>query len=282
METKANYVAVGAFVLTCMLGLVITLLWLSGMQYNQEFAYYQANFTGPVTGLGKGTTVRYNGIEVGRVDNLKFDPNDPQVVITTLQVQPNLGIRTDSIISIEAEGLTGGSYVEISGGSKNAPLLTPKEGQQYPVIKSAPSTLQKLATGAPQLLEKLNMAADRINGVLTKDNQKAFAHILANLDRTTGVLAERSGDIDSTLVGLSATAKALPGTVADADVSVKKIGQLSADSDEFVKGEGLAQLAELLADSRRLVVSLNRLSDALNRQPTKVLFGDRRKGYTPK
>ena len=70
--------------------------------------------------------------------------------------------------------------------------------------------------------------------------------------------------------------------VADADASAKKIGQLSTDSDEFIKGEGLAQLAELLADARRLVVSVNRLSDELDRQPTKVLFGDRRKGYTPK
>jgi phospholipid/cholesterol/gamma-HCH transport system substrate-binding protein len=282
METKANYVAVGAFVLTCMLGLVIALLWLSGLQYSQEFSYYQANFTGPVTGLGKGTTVRYNGIEVGRVNDVKFDPNDPQVVIATLQVQPKLGIRVDSVISIESEGLTGSSYVQIIGGKKNAPLLTPKEGQRYPVIKSAPSTLQKLAKGAPQLLEKLNAAADKINLVLTEDNVKAFSRILANLDRTTGTLARRSDDIDSTIADLSKASKALPGTIAEADASAKKFGQLSADADEFVKGEGLAQFAELLANTRRLVVSLTKLSDELNRQPTKVLFGDRRKGYTPK
>lgn len=282
METKANYVAVGAFVLTCMLGLVITLLWLSGLQYSQEFSYYQTYFTGPVSGLGKGTAVRYNGIDVGRVQNVKFDPNDPQVVIATLQVQPSLGIRVDSVTSIESEGLTGGSYVEIAGGKKDAPLLTRKEGERYPVIKSSQSALQKLAKGAPQLLEKLNAAADKINLILTDDNRKAFADILANLDRTTGALARRSDDIDSALVDLSKASKALPGTIADLDVSVKKIGQLSTDSDEFVKGEGLAQFAQLLADTRRLVISVNRLSDELDRQPTKVIFGDRRKGYTPK
>ena len=282
METNANYVAVGAFVLTCMLGLVITLLWLSGLQYSQEFSYYQTYFTGPVTGLGKGTTVRYNGIDVGRVQDLKFDPNDPQVVIATLQVQPKLGIRVDSVTSIESEGLTGGSYVEIIGGKKDAALLTPKEGERYPVIKSAPSALQKLAKGVPQLLEKLNTAADKINAILSEDNQRAFAHTLANLDRTTSVLADRSRDIDSAIADLSKTSKALPGTLADVDVSVKKIGQLSTDSDEFVKGEGLSQFAQLLADTRRLVVSLNRLTDQLDRHPTNVIFGDRRKGYTPK
>ena len=282
METKANYVAVGAFVLTCILALVITLLWLAGAQYSHEYTYYRTNFRGAVTGLGKGTAVRYNGIDVGRVEEVKFDPNDPQVVIATLQIQPKLGIRVDSVISIESEGLTGGSYVEITGGKKNAALLVPQEGQKYPVIKSAPSTLQKLAKGAPQLLEKLNIAADKINAVLNEKNQKAFARILANLDRTTSMLADRSDDLNSTLVNLSATSKTLPGTVADLDASVKKFGQLSADSDEFVKGEGLAQFAELLADTRRLVISLNKLSDELNRQPTRVIFGDRRKGYTPK
>ncbi len=282
METKANYVAVGAFVLACMLGLVITMLWLAGIQYSQEFAYYQTNFTGPVTGLGKGTTVRYNGIEVGRVDALRFDPNDPQVVIVTLQVQPHLGIRVDSVASIESQGLTGGSYVEITGGSKNAALLTRNEDQQYAVIKSKPSSLQQLAAGAPELLAKLNTAADRLNGVLTKENQEAFTHILANLDETTSMLARRSGDIDATIANFSVASKALPGTVANIDTSVKKFGQLSSDSDDFVKGEGLAQLAQLLTDTRRLVVSLTVLTNELNRQPTKVLFGDRRKGYTPK
>jgi len=265
-----------------MLGLVITMLWLAGIQYSQEFAYYQTNFTGPVTGLGKGTTVRYNGIEVGRVDALRFDPNDPQVVIVTLQVQPHLGIRVDSVVSIESQGLTGGSYVEITGGSKNAALLERQEGQRYAVIKSKPSTLQQLATGAPELLAKLNKAADRLNGVLTKENQEAFTHILANLDESTSMLARRSGDIDASIVNFSVASKSLPRTVADADASVKKFGQLSSDTDDFVKGEGLAQLAQLLADSRKLVVSLTVLTNELNRQPTKVLFGDRRKGYTPK
>ena len=58
METNANYVAVGAFVMVLILGLVVALLWLAGAQYSQEFVYYQTYFTGPVTGLGDGTAVQ--------------------------------------------------------------------------------------------------------------------------------------------------------------------------------------------------------------------------------
>jgi phospholipid/cholesterol/gamma-HCH transport system substrate-binding protein len=281
METRANYVAVGAFVLACILALVITMLWLAGMQYTHEYEYYRTNFHGAVTGLGKGTTVRYNGIEVGRVADLGFDPNDPQNVIVTMQIQPGLGIRTDSVSSIEPSGLTGGSYVEISGGSKNAPVLTVQAGQKYPVIKSAPSALQQLTRGAPELLAKLNTIADRLTTVLSDENQQHLAHILANLDTTTSALANRSGDIEETLANLNQASKSLPAVVADADTSVKKLGKLSDDADQFVRGEGLSQLAGLIADTRRTVVSLNKFSNQLNRQPTKLIFGDRRKGYTP-
>src|SRR5476649_2654115 len=133
METKANYVAVGAFVLACMIGLVVTIMWLAGVQYAQEYSYYQANFKGPVTGLGKGTVTRYNGIDVGRIADLHFDPNDPQSVIVLLQVQPGLNIREDSIASIDSQGITGGTFVEISGGKANSPMLVAKDSEKYPV-----------------------------------------------------------------------------------------------------------------------------------------------------
>lgn len=281
METKANYVAVGAFVLSCILALVITLLWLAGTQYSHEYEYYQTNFHGAVTGLGKGTAVRYNGIDVGRVDSLAFDPNDPQVVIATLQIQPGLGIRNDSVSSIEPQGLTGTSYVEISGGTKDAPLLTAAPGQTYPVIKTAPSALQQLTRGAPELLAKLNTIADRLTTLLSDENQRHLTATLANLDATTTALASRSGEIEASLDNLSVASKALPGTIASANESLVKVGKLADDADGFVRGDGLAQLAGLIGDTRRTVSNLNRLTEQLDRQPTKLIFGDRRKGYAP-
>lgn len=289
METKANYVAVGAFVLICVVGLVVTLLWLAGAQYSQEYEYYQTSFKGPVTGLGNGTTVRYNGIDVGRVTELKFDPNDPQKVIAMLQVKPDLNIREDSEASIESQGLTGGSYVEISGGTKNSPVLAPAYGGQVPAIKSKPSTLQQLEQSAPELFDKLNHAADKINALLSPENVRNFSGILSNFNATsknlteiTTPLARRSGDIDAIVVNLSEASRKLTPTLADADDSVKKFGKLSADADAFVNGEGLSQVSDLLREARGLVASLTRLSNELDRQPTKLLFGDRHKGYTPK
>jgi phospholipid/cholesterol/gamma-HCH transport system substrate-binding protein len=289
METKANYVAVGAFVLACVIGLVVTILWLAGAQYAQEYAYYQAYFKGPVTGLGKGVVTRYNGIDVGRITDLKFNPSDPQSVIVTLQVQPGLNIREDSVASIDSQGLTGGSYVEISGGTANSPILTAKDGQQYPVIRTKQSGLAQLEQSAPEVVAKLNVAASRINDLLNDDNRRAVAHILASLDQTTATIARRSADIDATIRNASvATANMrdasanLKPTLQDVDLTVKKFGKTADDADAFINGDGLAQLSDLIGDLRHLVTNLNKFSEQLNQNPTTLLFGDRRKGYQPK
>jgi len=289
METKANYVAVGAFVLACVIGLVVTIMWLAGVQYSQEYAYYQAYFKGSVTGLGKGTVTRYNGIEVGRITNLEFDPNDPQRVIVTLQVQPNLNIREDSIASIDSQGLTGGTFVEITGGTAASPLLVAQGGQRYPVIRTKPSTFAQLQQSAPEVVAKLNVAASRLNDLLNDDNRRSIAHILANLDETTQVIARRSADIDATIANankamanLTDATKGMRPTLEHVDLTVQKYGKVADDADAFINGEGLAQFSDLISEMRRLVSNLTQLSDQINRTPTKLLFGDRRKGYEPK
>ena len=289
METKANYVAVGAFVLACVIGLVVTIMWLAGVQYSQEYAYYQAFFKGSVTGLGKGTITRYNGIEVGRITDLQFDPSDPQRVIVTMQVQPNLNIREDSVASIDSQGLTGGAFVEITGGTAKSPLLVAREGERYPVIRTKQSTFAQLQQSAPEVVAKLNVAASRLNDLLNDNNRRAITHILANLDETTQVIARRSADIDATIAHandtmakLDDTVGSLKPTIQQVDLTVRKYGKVADDADAFINGDGLAQLSDLIGESRRLVTNLSEFSDQLNRTPTKLLFGDRRKGYEPK
>ena len=289
METNANYVAVGAFVLACAVGLVIAILWLTGVEYAQEYSYYQTFFKGPVTGLGKGTTTRYNGINVGRVTDLQFDPSDPQSVIVTLQVQPNLNIREDSVASIESQGLTGGTYVEISGGTAASPLLVTKSGQRYPVIRAKQSTLQQLEQSAPEVVARLNIAVTRLNDLLNDKNRKALSDVLTNLSTATAAIAKRSQDIEETIQNtnqatrdLRQAAAALKPTLDETNRTIRKFGKTADDADAFIKGESMTQLTDLVVEMRRLVARLTRLSDQLNRDPARILFGDRRKGYEPK
>ena len=269
---------------------MVTILWLAGVQYSQEYAYYQAYFKGPVTGLGKGTVTRYNGIEVGRITNLEFDPSDPQRVIVTTQVQPNLNIREDSIASIDSQGLTGGTFVEITGGTANSPLLVAREGQRYPVIRTKQSSFAQLQQSAPEVVAKLSVAASRLNDLLNDNNRRSIAHVLANLEETTQVIARRNADIDAAIGHVNKgpwpistrPSGSLKPAIEQVDLTLRKYGKVADDADAFIHGDGLAQLSDLIGESRRLVSNLNEFSGQLNRQPTTLLFGDRRKGYEPK
>src|SRR5437588_3858223 len=292
METKANYVAVGAFVLICFAALVIALLWLGGSQYTREFAYYRTYFSGSVTGLGNGTMVRYNGIQVGRVSKVEFDPNDPKRVIVTLQINPDLPIHSDSVASVASEGLTGGTYVEIDGGSQSAPVLEHTMFGEYPVIRSRQSTLQQLEQSAPQLLAKINHIADRLYDLLNDKNRQSFSQTLGNLRQITADFAKHSSQFDSILKNLNTASTGLNTDLSDmhavllsaqettqkVDRLAQSVNKLTGDIDTQVNG---ARIDQVLAQTREMVKSLTRLSDELEREPTRLLYGDRRKGYTP-
>lgn len=292
METKANYVAVGAFVLICLAALLVALLWLGGSQYTREFAYYRTYFSGSVTGLGDGTLVRYNGIQVGRVSKVEFDPNDPKRVIVTLQINPDLPIHSDSMASVASEGLTGGTYVEIDGGSQSSPVLPRTMFGEYPVIRSRVSTLQQLEQSAPQLLAKLNHIADRLNDVLSDQNRQAFSQTLANLRNVSADFAKHSSQFDSIVTNLNTASTGLNSNLSDlhtvldsahqtverVDKLAQDVDKLSGDLDTQVSG---ARIDQVLAQTREMLKSLTRLSDDLEREPTRLIYGDRRKGYTP-
>jgi phospholipid/cholesterol/gamma-HCH transport system substrate-binding protein len=317
METRANYVLVGAFVVICIAGLFVAMLWVAGAQYREEYTYYRTYFNGPVTGLGKGTIVRYNGIDVGHVTDLAFDQADPKRVIVTLQIDPTLRLHVDSVTSIESQGLTGATYVEITGGTATSALLRPGAGQEYAVIPSTPSTLQQLAQAGPELLAKLNVTGERFNDLLNDNNRKAFTETLENLRVATAQIDGHAEDLDrilsnmktatdtlnrtlngadraiatadkalstadKTLSTLDSAAGSLQTTSESANMTVQKVGKLSDDADKIVNGQATAQFTQLMAQARALVASLTRLANDLDQQPTKLLFGDQRQGYTPK
>jgi len=310
METRASYVLVGAFVVVCIAGLFVATLWVAGAQYREEYTYYRTYFNGAVTGLGKGNSVRYNGIEVGHIADLAFDQSDPGRVIVTLQIDPSLPLHVDSVASIESQGLTGATYVEIDGGTANSPLLQAETGQEYPIIPSKPSTLQQLAQSGPELVANLKTAGERFSDLLNDDNRKAVSELLTNLRSTSSLLDEHAEDFNALLVNMKTATETLNrvlGTtdraVANADraldsvtsvanairtatdsanMTAQKVGKLTDDADKVINGQATAQFTQLMAETRALVASMTTLTNDLERQPTRLLFGDQRQGYTPK
>src|SRR6266566_2232680 len=162
METRAHYVAVGAFVLTMIVLAFATVLWLGRAELSTQYAKYDIYFVGPVSGLRVGATVEYSGVPVGKVSEIKLDPANVE------QIR----------VAVETNLLSGVSYIQIVGGTQDAPLLLPQPGQRYAVIRSHRSRFASVAARAPQILEKASDTLDYINEMLDEKNRRAVTEIL--------------------------------------------------------------------------------------------------------
>jgi phospholipid/cholesterol/gamma-HCH transport system substrate-binding protein len=316
METRANYVLVGAFVLVLLAGLLVAGLWFARVQFNQQSTFYDIYFNGSVTGLTDGSAVRYNGIPVGRVTSIQLDPENPQRVRVTVQLSASTVVRSDAVASLEVQGITGGAFIEIAGGGNEAPPLERHEGQRYPVIVSTQSGLQRVVAGAPELLSRVIELSDRLALLLDDHNRAALAETLDNVRRLTAVAAGHAGDIDSALGDGAAAIRDLRVTLATAnqalaelkqllgpdgqmrttvksvDEGARKLAELTRHLDTIVQENraplrdftqrGLSEVQQLLADARVLVNQLTRIADTVERDPARFLYGDRREGYQPR
>jgi phospholipid/cholesterol/gamma-HCH transport system substrate-binding protein len=327
MEPRAHHLVVGIFVLVgIVLGAVLAVFF-ARLQLDKQFDRYQIYFKDSVSGLSKASEVRYNGVPIGTVTDIRLDPADPQRVIVAIEVTGGTPIKEDSYAQLEAQGITGLAYVAIAGGSASSNRLRLQPGQKIPVIASRSSALQELFTGAPELLSKIMTLLNEAQGLITQDNLKSVAGILANLERTTAAAAGRAETVASEVEqatgelrkaasgasklidGLSAQSSETLGAlrqtlgaasgVIETDVrkalseaqktaaaigkASQELGSVATDNrgplNDFA-AEGLYEFARLITEARQLVSALSRISEQMEADPARFLFGDKTKSQT--
>jgi phospholipid/cholesterol/gamma-HCH transport system substrate-binding protein len=306
METRAHYVAVGAFVLTMIVLAFATVLWLGRAELTTQYASYDIYFIGPVSGLRVSAAVEYSGVPVGKVSEIRLDPANVEQIRVTVEIDASVAIKADAAAAVETNLLSGVSYIQIVGGTQDAPLLLPQAGQRYAVIRSHRSRFASIAVRAPQLLEKASDTLDNINEMLDEKNRRAVAETLENIRTLSAGLGDTNKDIAELAVNANTavlTAATLLGNVdksySGPDGLGNKAGAALADFDRVAKDliltlqdarpgfrnfsqQTLSDVGALVAEARQLISGLNRLTAEISRDPSRVLFGDRREGYKPR
>ncbi len=246
METRASYTIVGAFVLAFIIGIVASIVWLADVEFDTENQRYYIYFDGTVTGLKTGNPVRYRGIPVGIVNQMEINPDNVEQVRVMIEVNSDTPIKEDASASLEFQGLTGVAFVQLTGGTNEAPTLRVKPGEKYPVIPSTPSQIEELFEKAPELLNRFIGLVDRANEILSTANQRNVGQILTNMTEFTGALAASSDDIQRLLREGGDTLTQVKGTAKEAETLIGAFAERS---------ESIAALAEkTLIDVDALVV----------------------------
>jgi len=295
-----NYALVGAFVLVLGAVLVAGVLWLaSGGAFQKKYEFYQAVVDESVAGLNLNAPVKYNGVDVGKVRLIELDPGNPERVNLIFAIERGTPIKEDTVAVLKTQGLTGITYVELSGGSRDAPPLGVTAGSDYPQIRTKPSLSARLENVLTSVLTKLDSTTNNINEILSNENKAAFKSLLADIATVAHTIAERKDTIDAGLANAGRTlentsrATAQLGPVVDrigrSAEAIEKMGnevaRTSASAGKTVNAIGsdvkrftsetMPELERLLGELSALTISLRRLTEQTERDPSSLLFGRR-------
>lgn len=198
MEIRARFILMGFFTI---LGFVVGLgflLWLAKVQLDRTYAQYDILF-GTVAGLSQTSPVRYNGVDVGHVLTIALDRDDPALVRVRVELFASTPVRTDTIATLAAQGLTGVTFIALEGGSAEAEHLKPVPPNGVPVIRSERSVVQDLMLTGPDLVAEATALIAEVRSFATPENRDAIAGILTNLRDATGRIDALTSRVEETL-----------------------------------------------------------------------------------
>ncbi len=289
-----NYAIVGAFVLVLAAVLIAGVLWLaSGGTFQKKYDLYLSIVDESVSGLNLNAPVKYNGVDVGKVRDIRLDPATPERVNLLFAIERGTPIKVDTVAKLKSQGLTGISYVELSGGTPAAPPLRATAGSKYPVIRTKPSLGARLENVLTTVLSKLDSTSNNINAILSDENQASLKNALADIASVAHTIAARKDELDAGIRDAAGTLKntsraslrldpvlariessaaavqAMGNEVANAGKTANSVG---ADVKRFT-AETLPELERLLGELSVLANSLRRLSEQTERNPSGLLFG---------
>ena len=252
METRSNYVMVGAVTVALLAGVLLFIVWLAGLS-NKATNCYDIYFNQAVGGLNKGSNVTFSGVPVGQVTKISLLPNRPEFVWVRIDVDQQTPVLQGTTAQIKGVGFTGVSEIQLDGAVKGAPPINRLGPQGCPVVPSATGGLGALLNSAPELIERIQRLTERLTELLSDKNQNSIADILENLDRTTKVLADRAPDLADAIGDARIAAR-------NAGIAAQKFGVLADSTNQLINEQGKPAAEDL----RKSIASIQQAADSLN------------------
>jgi phospholipid/cholesterol/gamma-HCH transport system substrate-binding protein len=252
METRSNYVLVGAVTLAILVGLLLFTVWLTGLS-NKQVKCYDIYFAQGVSGLNRGSTVSFSGVPVGQVQQISLLPERPEFVWVRVQVDAETPVLQGTAAQIRGVGFTGVSEIQLSGAVQGSRPITQVGPQGCPVIPASAGGLGALLNSAPELIERIQRLTERLTELLSDENQNAIADILENVRVTTGVLRERAPEMADAIADARVAAR-------NAGVAAQEVARLANSTNALVEQEGRPAAQDL----RRAIAGVERAANNLD------------------
>ena len=281
MESKVNYTLVGLFVLLLFAGLVGFVYWLEDSGGKQKYRHYHVYMAESVAGLSTDSAVRYRGVEVGTVERIGINADNPEEVELLLKIRQGTPIKEDTTASLKFFGITGLVYIELSGSSRDAKPLQAESGT-IPVIPATPSTYSQIDESLRGLAGKTSHVLSRLDVLLSEKNLQNIEAMLTEITMLSrninaqmadfqlllenGVIAEkRMSDAFEKLAAASESVDRLAGSLQE------NYADPGHDINRDVE-QSLESFNQLLLQLNNLTMQLQATVQSIENSPGDLLF----------
>jgi len=292
MESQSHSFIAGLFVILLALGGIAGALWL-GPHKGPARLPIDLLTTYSVAGLKVDAPVRFRGVDVGRVDSISFDPRQAGEIRVRISVDPAAPISKSTYAKLSYQGITGVAFIQLDDekGKSSEPL--PLSREKVAQMELQASMFERAETDIRDVVLKAARVADRLDELLSEQNQKRVMALVDSFEQTS----ERYGELAR---NLEPSAKALPGllqqtrrTVESAQTAVDNVAKLAEDTDRKLVvldtvGEAAKQIGRAADDLHKDTLprvnalidqvsidarELKRTLHQVNARPQSLIFG---------
>ena len=293
MENKSHALIAGLFTLLLAIAAILLAMWFN--RDRVERVPYEMATKLSVPGLNPQADVRYRGLDVGKVDDISFDPRMPGQILIRISVKPDTPMTQSTYGVLGYQGVTGIAYVQLDDdGEKPIKLNSSKD--KLARIEMRPSLFDNLQTRGLAILKQTEEMTLRLNRLMTPENQAVMLDAFSNVSKAATAIEAIPRELSPTLAKLPALTSQADRTLASINTLSRDVSTLSKNINGLTTNlqapdgtlnriSGAAdQLSSaalkieqtaipLASDSRTTLRSLNRTLDTLNNRPQSVLFG---------
>lgn len=253
MENRSFALLTGLFTLLLGAALAATFLWFRGD--NRDYDEYLVSSHLPVNGLYPQAAVRFRGVEIGKVDKVFLDPQNPRNVLIHISVDHSIKITKGTFAQLGYQGVTGIAHVLLDDdGSDPAPLPRPPEG--LPTIIVRGNVFDDLVENSKQLLTQASNLLDKLNAIVGDENQGRLERTLSNFERA-------SEQLEPAL-------RAIPQVAERASQLLSDENQQSFKRSLGNLEQATTAIVPLAEDSREVLANMRQLSEKLDRLTTEI------------
>jgi phospholipid/cholesterol/gamma-HCH transport system substrate-binding protein len=298
MENKAHALAAGIFVVVVAMLLLALGAWLTRDTGARDA--YEISTRETVTGLQSQAPVRYRGVDVGKVSDIRFDPKVQGNVLLRLEIDRDAPVTRETFATLSFQGITGLAFIQLDDTGRPAPRLA-GSADDPPRIPLEPGLLANLQSKGEEVLERVEEATQRMNRLLGDENQRRFEVALESLGtaaadasrlarRLDGTVARR---VDPALAEATTTLRAVQQSAVEVERTAESFGRTArrlneADGpiDRLAEGtQALSQAADsfnsatlprinrVTEETSRAVRQLSRAATSINDNPQSLIFG---------